>query len=150
MVLNSLRRVCSTEFSVVRYLKHSFKCMVKYGLCQPIPSNKKWCIRGVFHLIFQHRKSVISNTGGNVSYQIQTLKEWYINTRKRVSYDIQTQKEWYIKREKEFFFLSYQNTERVLYHTRETVFVMIFKHRESDYITHQNECFIWFSNTKKC
>lgn len=113
------------------------------------PSNKKWYIRGVFHLISQHRKSVISNTEGNVSYQIQTLKEWYINTRKRVSYDIQTQKEWYIKREKEFF-LSYQNTERVLYHTRETVFVMIFKHRESDYITHQNECFIWFSNTKKC
>ena len=114
MVLNSLRRVCSTGFSVVRYLKHSFKCVVKYGLCQPISKQQE-----------------------------------VIYTRRSVSSDVSKPKECYIKQGRECF-LSKPNIERVIHQTRESVFLMIFKHRKSDISKVRRSVFYRIKTLKEC
>ena len=149
MVLNSLRRVCSTQFSVVRYLKHSFKCAVKYGLCQPISKQQE--------VIYTRR---------SVSSDIPTPKECYIK-HGRECFLSNPNIERVIHKHEKACFLWYSNTEKVIYHTSEWVFYLIFKHRKSEisnvrrsfsyhiktlkecYITHEKKCLLWSSNTEK-
>ena len=112
MVLNSLRRVCSTEFSVIRYLKHSFKCGVKYGLCQPISKQQE--------VIYTR----------SVSSDIPTPEECYIK-HGRKCFLSNPNIERVIHKHEKACFLWYPNRERVIYQTWEGVFLIISKHWKS-------------------